>query len=87
MRSFEPPSGRSRCEHALDLHGCAPHGSRQAGQELNRAPIRPDVVIGLIPPVVTTGPPPAPRVPVSAAVPTNAARKAGQHDNIGSSCR
>ena len=40
------------------------------GRELNRAPVRPDDLVGLVPPVTTSGPPPPPDVPGPEPVPT-----------------
>ncbi|MGH2400028.1 MAG: molybdopterin cofactor-binding domain-containing protein, partial [bacterium] len=39
------------------------------GRELNRVPVRPDDLIGLSPPVTSSGPPPAPDVPYPEPVP------------------
>jgi len=39
------------------------------GRELNRVPVRPDDLIGLAPPVQSSGPPPAPNVPYPEPVP------------------
>ena len=40
------------------------------GRELNRVPVRPDDLVGLVPPVTTSGPPPPPDVPGPEPVPT-----------------
>ena len=40
------------------------------GRELNRAPVRPDDLVGLVPPVTTSGPPPPPDVPGPEPMPT-----------------
>jgi xanthine dehydrogenase D subunit len=40
------------------------------GRELNRVPVRPDDLVGLIPPVTTSGPPPPPDVPGPEPMPT-----------------
>jgi xanthine dehydrogenase D subunit len=40
------------------------------GRELNRVPVRPDDLVGLVPPVTTSGPPPAPDVPGPEPMPT-----------------
>jgi xanthine dehydrogenase D subunit len=40
------------------------------GRELNRVPVRPDDLVGLVPPVTTSGPPPPPDVPGPEPMPT-----------------
>ncbi len=53
------------------------------GRELNRIPVTPDDLIGLNPPVVSVGPPPAPRVPGPEAVPHSVGLGAGQQELMG----
>lgn len=52
------------------------------GRELNRAPVRPDDLIGLAPPATSAGPPPAPDVPLQEPIPGLHGLAAGQ-DNLG----
>jgi CO/xanthine dehydrogenase Mo-binding subunit len=52
------------------------------GRELNRAPVRPDDLIGLAPPVASSGPPPAPDVPLQESIPGLHGLAAGQ-ENLG----
>jgi len=54
------------------------------GRQLNRVPIRPDDLIGLAPPVATSGPPPAPEVPGPAPIPKYHGLAAGQQEIMGS---
>jgi CO/xanthine dehydrogenase Mo-binding subunit len=54
------------------------------GRELNRAPVRPDDLIGLAPPVTTSGPPPSPEVPGPAPIPKYYGLEAGQQELMGS---
>lgn len=50
------------------------------GRELNRIPVRPDDLVGLAPPVASSGPPPAPEVPGPDPVPEYHGRGTGQQD-------
>jgi xanthine dehydrogenase D subunit len=54
------------------------------GRELNRAPVRPDDLIGLAPPVTTSGAPPSPEVPGPAPIPKYYGLEAGQQELMGS---
>ncbi|MGH2452198.1 MAG: xanthine dehydrogenase subunit D [bacterium] len=54
------------------------------GRELNRAPVRPDDLIGLAPPVTSAGPPPSPDVPGPEPIPALHGLTAGQ-ENLGGS--
>jgi hypothetical protein len=53
------------------------------GHELNRVPVHPDDVIGLVPPVATKGPPPSPRVPGPAPISKYAGLQVGQQEIMG----
>ena len=53
------------------------------GRELNRVPVRPDDLIGLAPPVSSSGPPLAPDVPGPGPVPEYHGRGTGQRDLMG----
>lgn len=53
------------------------------GRELNRVPVRPDELIGLVPPATTGGPPPSPDVPGPAPIPKYHGLEAGQQENMG----
>ena len=48
------------------------------GRELNRIPVKPDDLIGLTPPMTSSGPPPAPDVPGPKPVPEYVGLGAGQ---------
>jgi hypothetical protein len=48
------------------------------GRELNRIPVHPDDLVGLNPPVSSSGPPPAPDVPGNQPVPHYAGLDGGQ---------
>jgi xanthine dehydrogenase D subunit len=50
------------------------------GRELNRIPIKPDDLVGLSPPVASTGPPPVPDVPGPRPVPEYVGLGAGQQE-------
>jgi CO/xanthine dehydrogenase Mo-binding subunit len=50
------------------------------GRELNRVPVRPDDLVGLVPPVTTSGPPPPPDVPGPEPMPTFFGQDAVQTD-------
>jgi xanthine dehydrogenase D subunit len=53
------------------------------GRELNRVPVRPDDLIGLSPPVTSSGPPPVPDVPSPTPIPALHGLAAGQEELIG----
>lgn len=53
------------------------------GRDLNRVPVRPDDLIGLVPPAATGGPPPSPEVPGPAPIPKYLGMEAGQQEIMG----
>jgi CO/xanthine dehydrogenase Mo-binding subunit len=53
------------------------------GRGLNRVPVRPDDLLGLAPPVATSGPPPSPEVPGPAPIPKYQGLAAGQLEIMG----
>ena len=55
------------------------------GRELNRVPVSPDDLIGLAPPVTSSGPPPVPDVPWPTPIPALHGLAAGQEELIGPS--
>jgi hypothetical protein len=54
------------------------------GRELNRVPVTPDALIGLAPPVISSGPPPSPEVPGPRPVPHYYGLSTGQADLMAS---